>query len=107
MKTICISVDCSCYRGKIKDIESILRWDVLDLLGYIFKFNGLVQDDCFLKIYIDVDGVDGVTMDYLEITNFCFHLVSRMLFNRGYDLIVAPYTDTLPDELQPKESEIH
>ena len=107
MKTICISVDCSCHMKSIGRIKNILIFDVMDLLKFNFKVNGLILDDVFLKIYIDVEGVDGVYTDYLSISNYCFHLVSRMLFNHGYDLIVAPYTDTLPDELQPKESEIH
>lgn len=107
MKTICISVDCSCHMKDIGHIKDILNYDVMDLLKFNFKVNGLIQDGVFLKIYIDVEGVDGVYTDYLSISNYCFNLVSRMLFNHGYDLIVAPYTDILPDELQPKESEIH
>lgn len=100
MKTICISVDCSCKMRDINRIKNILNWDVLDLLKFNFKVNGLIKDDVFLKIYIDVEGVDGVYSDYLSITNYCYNLVARMLFNRGYDLIVATYTDTLPEELK-------
>ena len=106
MKTICISVDCSCHMQKIGHIKNILNYDVMDLLKFNFKVNGLIQDDVFLRIYIDVEGVDGVYTDFLSISNYCDNLVSRMLFNHGYDLIVAAYTDTLPKELQPSDIEV-
>ena len=103
MKTICISIDCSCHMQKIGHIKNILNFDVMDLLKFNFKVNGLIRDDVFLKIYIDVEGVDGVYTDFTSISNYCDNLVSRMLFNHGYDLIVATYTDILPDKLQTQE----
>ena len=106
MKVICISVDCSCHMKDIGHIKRILNYDVMDLLKFNFKVYGIHQNDVFLKIYIDAEGVDGVYTDYLSISNYCFNLVSRMLFNHGYDLIVAVYTDTLPDELKPSDTEV-
>ena len=106
MKTICISVDCSCHMGKVKEIRNILKYDVIDLLKFNFKVNGLMQEDVFLRIYFDAEGVDGVYSDYLSISNHVQQLTSRLLWARGYDLIVAVYTDQLPKELQPSDLEV-
>ena len=106
MKTICISVDCSCHMGKVKEIKNILKYDVIDLLKFNFKVNGLIQEDVFLKVYFDAEGVDGVFSDYLSISNHVQQLTSRLLWARGYDLIVAVYTDQLPKELQPSDLEV-
>ena len=106
MKTICISVDCSCHMSKVKEIRNILKYDVIDLLKFNFKVNGLIQEDVFLRIYFDAEGVDGVYSDYLSISNHVQQLTSRLLWARGYDLIVAVYTDQLPKELQPSDIEI-
>ena len=101
MKTICISVDCSCHMGKVKEIRNILKYDVVDLLKFNFKVNGVILEDVFLKIYFDAEGVDGVYSDYLSISNHVMELTNRLLWARGYDLIVAAYTEQLPKELQP------
>ena len=106
MKTICISVDCSCHMGKVKEIRNILKYDVIDLLKFNFKVNGLIQEDVFLRIYFDAEDVDGVFSDYLSISNHVQQLTSRLLWARGYDLIVAVYTDQLPKELQPSDLEV-
>lgn len=98
MKTICISVDCSCHMDKVKEIRNILH-DVVDLLKFNFKVNGLILEDIFLRIYFDAEGVDGVYSDYLSISNYVQELTNRLLWTRGYDLIVAVYTDQLPKEL--------
>ena len=47
------------------------------------------------------EGVDGVYSDYLSISNHVMELTNRLLWARGYDLIVAAYTEQLPKELQP------
>lgn len=106
MKTICISVDCSCHMSKVNEIRNILKYDVIDLLKFNFKVNGLIQEDVFLRIYFDAEGVDGVYSDYLSISNYVQQLVSRFLWARGYDLIVTPYTAQLPKELQPSDVEV-
>ena len=106
MKTICISVDCSCHMSKVKEIRNILEYDVIDLLKFNFKVNGLILEDVFLRIYFDAEGVDGVYSDYLSISNYVQQLVSRFLWARGYDLIVTPYTAQLPKELQPSDVEV-
>jgi len=106
MKTICISVDCSCHMSKVNEIRNILKYDVIDLLKFNFKVNGVILEDVFLRIYFDAEGVDGVYSDYLSISNYVQQLVSRFLWARGYDLIVAPYTKQLPKELQPSDVEV-
>lgn len=106
MKTLCISVDCSRWEDKIRDIKNILNWDVMDLLKPVFQVNGLIQDGVFLKIYIDVERVDGITMDYSSIVNFCNTLVRRMIYYHDYDPLVSVYTDRLPKELQPDDASI-
>ena len=105
MNTICISVDCSCHMGKVKEIKNIL-YDVIDLLKFNFKVNGLILEDVFLRIYFDAEGVDGVYSDYLSISNYVMQLTNRFLWARGYDLIVAAYTAQLPKELQPSDVEV-
>lgn len=106
MKTICISVDCSCHMSKVKEIRNILKYDVIDLLKFNFKVNGLILEDVFLRIYFDAEGVDGVYSDYLSISHYVQELTNRLLWVRGYDLIVAVYTDQLPAELRPSDLEV-
>lgn len=106
MKTICISVDCSCHMSKMKEIRNILKYDVIDLLKFNFKVNGIIQDGVFLKIYFDAEGVDVVYSDYLSISKYVQELVNRFLWARGFDLIVAAYTDQLPKELRPSDLEV-
>lgn len=66
-----------------------------------FPVNGVITKDVFVQIYIDVEGIDGVTMDYGEITDICRKVTWDMVYQKtAYDCIVAVYTENLPKELK-------
>jgi len=89
MKRIRISVDASCYMDKIEEIKYILKNKVQPLLRFHFNILDVYIDDVFVVIDIDVE---NSTMDYVDIVNYCHDLCQTILFEKGYDCIIACYT---------------
>lgn len=93
MKKIRISTDISCFKNKRNEIKRILREEVIPLLWYHFKVLEIsTEEDSFIRIDIDVDGVADVKMDYCDIVNYCRDLCQIILYHQGFDCITSCYT---------------
>ena len=93
MKKIRISTDISCMKDKRDEIKLILQRSVIPLLKYHFKVLGIsAEDDSFIRIDIDVDGVVDVKMDYCDIVNYCRDLCQIILYDHGFDCVTSCYT---------------
>ena len=93
MKKIRISTDISCMKDKRDEIKLILQREVIPLLKYHFKVLEInTEEDSFIRIDIDVDGVEDEKMDYLTIINYCRDLCQIILYHQGFDCITSCYT---------------
>ena len=93
MKKIRISTDISCLKDKRDEITLILKREVIPLLKYHFKVLEInTEEDSFIRIDIDVDGVEDVKMDYCDIVNYCRDLCQIILYHQGFDCITSCYT---------------
>ena len=93
MKKIRISTDISCLKDKRDEIKLILQREVIPLLKYHFKVLEMsTEEDSFIRIDIDVDGVVDVKMNYCDIVNYCRDLCQIILYHQGFDCVTSCYT---------------
>ena len=92
MQRVIISSDASCNMDKQNLIAGIFSNEVVPLLKFHFKVLNVEIEGVFVRIYIDVEGVHGVKMSYIDITDYCTLLTNTILWNHNIDVQTSVYT---------------